>query len=97
VRTSKQRESTPIGFQAVHGSSRKQTRETTNARCRWKYLEDGITRIMTDLEQGMDMQMYMGVYTYVTSLPAFFFFFFFLFSFPLARPSAALEFSHMQA
>ncbi|KAH0496769.1 hypothetical protein TgHK011_004116 [Trichoderma gracile] len=31
----------------------------------WKYLEDGITRIMTDLEQGMDMQMYMGVYTAV--------------------------------
>ncbi|PNP52245.1 hypothetical protein THARTR1_07454 [Trichoderma harzianum] len=31
----------------------------------WKYLEDGITRIMNDLEQGMDMQMYMGVYTAV--------------------------------
>lgn len=38
-------------------------REDINAT--WKYLEDGITRIMTDLEQGMDMQMYMGVYTAV--------------------------------
>lgn len=26
---------------------------------------------MTDLEQGMDMQMYMGIYTYATSSPAF--------------------------
>jgi len=31
----------------------------------WNYLQAGITRIMNDLEQGIDMQMYMGVYTYV--------------------------------
>lgn len=30
---------------------------------RWTYLQVGITRIMNDLEQGIDMQMYMGVYT----------------------------------
>ena len=30
---------------------------------RWAYLQSGITRIMNDLEQGIDMQMYMGVYT----------------------------------
>ncbi|KAI6782101.1 uncharacterized protein J7T54_002338 [Emericellopsis cladophorae] len=29
----------------------------------WGYLQAGITRIMMDLEQGIDMQMYMGVYT----------------------------------
>ncbi|KAL3955491.1 hypothetical protein ACCO45_011054 [Purpureocillium lilacinum] len=31
----------------------------------WNYLQAGITRIMNDLEQGIDMQMYMGVYTAV--------------------------------
>ncbi|KAG6000568.1 hypothetical protein E4U54_001369 [Claviceps lovelessii] len=31
----------------------------------WTYLQAGITRIMNDLEQGIDMQMYMGVYTAV--------------------------------
>jgi cullin 1 len=31
----------------------------------WQYLEAGISRIMNDLEQGIDMQMYMGVYTAV--------------------------------
>jgi cullin 1 len=31
----------------------------------WAYLEAGITRVMNDLERGIDMQMYMGVYTYV--------------------------------
>ncbi|KAK5998368.1 Cullin-1 [Cladobotryum mycophilum] len=31
----------------------------------WKYLQDGIRRIMNDLNQGMDMQMYMGIYTAV--------------------------------
>lgn len=30
---------------------------------RWKYLEHGISRVMNDLEQGIDMQLYMGVYT----------------------------------
>ncbi|TKW58794.1 Cullin-1 [Colletotrichum tanaceti] len=31
----------------------------------WKYLEAGIQRIMLDLERGIDMQIYMGVYTAV--------------------------------
>ncbi|KPM42388.1 Cullin-1 [Neonectria ditissima] len=31
----------------------------------WTYLQAGISRIMNDLEQGIDMQMYMGVYTAV--------------------------------
>jgi cullin 1 len=31
----------------------------------WNYLQAGITRVMTDLERGIDMQMYMGVYTAV--------------------------------
>lgn len=31
----------------------------------WQYIQAGITRIMTHLEQGIDMQMYMGVYTAV--------------------------------
>ncbi|ODA76238.1 hypothetical protein RJ55_08083 [Drechmeria coniospora] len=31
----------------------------------WNYLQSGIKRIMTELEQGIDMQMYMGVYTAV--------------------------------
>ncbi|KFA62529.1 hypothetical protein S40285_05570 [Stachybotrys chlorohalonatus IBT 40285] len=31
----------------------------------WNYLERGITRVITDLEKGIDMQMYMGVYTAV--------------------------------
>lgn len=35
---------------------------------RWQYLEAGISRIMNDLEQGIDMQMYMGVYTCVLVL-----------------------------
>jgi len=29
----------------------------------WAYLEAGISKIMHDLEQGIDMKMYMGVYT----------------------------------
>lgn len=33
---------------------------------RWTYLQAGISRVMNDLEQGIDMQMYMGVYTLVT-------------------------------
>lgn len=32
---------------------------------RWNYLQAGISRVMNDLERGIDMQMYMGVYTYV--------------------------------
>ena len=35
---------------------------------RWAYLQAGIARIMHDLEQGIDMQMYMGVYTCVLLL-----------------------------
>jgi cullin 1 len=31
----------------------------------WTYLQAGIARVMNDLEQGIDMQMYMGVYTAV--------------------------------
>ncbi|KAJ3465512.1 hypothetical protein MRS44_006170 [Fusarium solani] len=31
----------------------------------WTYLQAGISRVMNDLEQGIDMQMYMGVYTAV--------------------------------
>ncbi|KAM3558158.1 hypothetical protein MY1884_004128 [Beauveria asiatica] len=31
----------------------------------WKYLVHGINRVMNDLEQGIDMQLYMGVYTAV--------------------------------
>ncbi|CAM1511295.1 Fc.00g088080.m01.CDS01 [Cosmosporella sp. VM-42] len=31
----------------------------------WAYLEAGISRIMNELERGIDMQMYMGVYTAV--------------------------------
>ncbi|KAG8425506.1 ubiquitin ligase (cullin) of SCF [Metarhizium acridum] len=31
----------------------------------WQYLQTGITRIMNELERGIDMQMYMGVYTAV--------------------------------
>ncbi|EXV04931.1 cullin family protein [Metarhizium robertsii] len=31
----------------------------------WHYLQSGITRIMNELERGIDMQMYMGVYTAV--------------------------------
>ncbi|KAF5249834.1 hypothetical protein FANTH_4885 [Fusarium anthophilum] len=31
----------------------------------WAYLQAGISRVMNDLEQGIDMQMYMGVYTAV--------------------------------
>lgn len=31
----------------------------------WNYLQIGIARVMTDLERGIDMQMYMGVYTAV--------------------------------
>ncbi|KAH8172823.1 cullin family protein [Sarocladium implicatum] len=31
----------------------------------WNYLQAGINRVMTDLERGIDMQMYMGVYTAV--------------------------------
>ena len=38
--------------------------------CRWTYLEAGITRVMNDLRQGIDMQMYMGVYTYASPQPA---------------------------
>ncbi|OAA32419.1 Cullin [Moelleriella libera RCEF 2490] len=34
----------------------------------WTYLQAGITRIMIDLEQGIDMQMYMGVYTHLECL-----------------------------
>lgn len=30
---------------------------------RWKYLVHGINRVMNDLEKGIDMQLYMGVYT----------------------------------
>lgn len=37
---------------------------TVAYRSSWNYLQAGITRIMNDLEQGIDMQMYMGVYTY---------------------------------
>ncbi|KAL6923556.1 hypothetical protein FSHL1_000805 [Fusarium sambucinum] len=29
----------------------------------WTYLQAGIARVMNELEQGIDMQMYMGVYT----------------------------------
>ncbi|KAK7432684.1 ubiquitin ligase (cullin) of SCF [Neonectria magnoliae] len=36
----------------------------------WTYLQAGISRIMNDLEQGIDMQMYMGVYTYVVPRPS---------------------------
>ncbi|KAM0506366.1 hypothetical protein ACHAP8_001403 [Fusarium lateritium] len=31
----------------------------------WTYLQAGIARVMNELEQGIDMQMYMGVYTAV--------------------------------
>ncbi|CEI40418.1 unnamed protein product [Fusarium venenatum] len=31
----------------------------------WTYLQAGIARVMNELEQGIDMQMYMGVYTLV--------------------------------
>jgi len=31
----------------------------------WKFLETGITRIMTNLQSGIDMQTYMGIYTAV--------------------------------
>ncbi|KAG6025139.1 hypothetical protein E4U41_001602 [Claviceps citrina] len=31
----------------------------------WAYLQAGITRIMNDLEQGIDMRMYMGIYTVI--------------------------------
>ncbi|KOS17945.1 Cullin-1 [Escovopsis weberi] len=31
----------------------------------WNYLQDGIARIMNALNQGMDMQMYIGIYTAV--------------------------------
>ncbi|KAJ4164719.1 hypothetical protein LMH87_006381 [Akanthomyces muscarius] len=31
----------------------------------WKYLVHGINRVMNDLEKGIDMQLYMGVYTAV--------------------------------
>lgn len=31
--------------------------------CRWKYLEAGVDKIMTDLRGGMDMKTYMGLYT----------------------------------
>ncbi|OAA47830.1 cullin-1 [Metarhizium rileyi] len=31
----------------------------------WQYLQSGITRVMNELEKGIDMQMYMGVYTAV--------------------------------
>lgn len=48
-------------------------------RARWTYLQAGISRIMNDLEQGIDMQMYMGVYTYV--FPG---------AFPLPAPSLML-------
>ncbi|RDA90149.1 hypothetical protein CP533_2200 [Ophiocordyceps camponoti-saundersi (nom. inval.)] len=34
-------------------------------RATWNYLQTGITHIMIDLERGIDMQMYMGVYTAV--------------------------------
>ncbi|RDA82781.1 hypothetical protein CP532_0855 [Ophiocordyceps camponoti-leonardi (nom. inval.)] len=34
-------------------------------RATWNYLQAGITHIMIDLERGIDMQMYMGVYTAV--------------------------------
>lgn len=30
---------------------------------RWRYLEVGVDRIMTDLKKGMDMKTYMGLYT----------------------------------
>ncbi|RCI08529.1 hypothetical protein L249_8903 [Ophiocordyceps polyrhachis-furcata BCC 54312] len=36
-------------------------------RATWNYLQAGITHIMIDLERGIDMQMYMGVYTSVYS------------------------------
>ena len=29
----------------------------------WNYLQAGIEKIMVDLENGLDMQTYMGVYT----------------------------------
>lgn len=29
----------------------------------WNYLETGIKKIMIDLDNGLDMQTYMGVYT----------------------------------
>ena len=38
---------------------------------RWTYLQAGISRVMNDLEQGIDMQMYMGVYTCVTLRDSF--------------------------
>lgn len=31
----------------------------------WKYLEAGVSKIMSNLQEGMDMQTYMGVYTAV--------------------------------
>jgi cullin 1 len=31
----------------------------------WKYLETGVSKIMSNLQEGMDMQTYMGVYTAV--------------------------------
>ncbi|KAF3176529.1 hypothetical protein TWF106_003486 [Orbilia oligospora] len=31
----------------------------------WQYLENGISKIMNDLQQGMDMKAYMGIYTAV--------------------------------
>jgi cullin 1 len=31
----------------------------------WTYLQDGITMIMMNLQQGIDLQTYMGIYTLV--------------------------------
>lgn len=35
--------------------------------CSWEYLVHGIDKVMNELEQGMNMQLYMGVYTFVVS------------------------------
>lgn len=32
---------------------------------RWTYLVGALDKVMNDLEHGMDMNLYMGVYTYV--------------------------------
>jgi cullin 1 len=31
----------------------------------WTYLQGGITQIMTNLQEGVDLKTYMGIYTFV--------------------------------
>ena len=47
----------------VHKSSRPVTQKLTANR--WEYVELGINRIMNELDRGLTLSMYMGIYTCV--------------------------------